>query len=334
MKEVLVLIEVDDETGNISSASLELLEIGRRLSYETGNTLSAVIVGYNLQELSAEVAKYASKVYIIDNPALNEFNPEAYAHVLEKICKQISPSHVLLSHTYKGADIAPRLAAKLKVPLTTDCIELGVNKETGLLERKKQVFGGNVIATLICEGEPQLVTVRPKTSSRIKETLITPGEIIHLNFEIDRSCFRIKLLERIAEEVIRLEDADVIIAGGRGLGGPEGFKELEKLKDVLSKVFKMVEVGASRPPVDKGWIPSTRQIGISGKKVSPILYIAVGISGATQHIVGMEGSRIIVAINSDPKAPIFSVSDIGVLADYREVLPSIIKELEGLLCKD
>ncbi|MEM2104159.1 MAG: electron transfer flavoprotein subunit alpha/FixB family protein [Candidatus Bathyarchaeia archaeon] len=331
MAEILALIEVDDESGEINPASLELLEIGRRISSETGGTLSAVMIGYNLQGLSTEIAKYASKAYIADNPTLKEFNPDFYVYILEKICRQIDPTYVLISHTYKGADVAPRLSARLKTSLTTDCIGLEVNKETGLLERKKQVFGGSVIATLFCEGKPQLVTVRPKTCERIKETRATPGEIINLNFEIDRSLSKVDFVKRIKEETVRLDAADAIIAGGRGLGEIEGFKELEKLKATLSKILEKVEIGASRPPVDKGWIPSSRQIGITGEKVSPKLYIAVGISGATQHVVGMENSKIVVAINNNPKAPIFSVSDIGVIADYRELLPLFIKELEGAL---
>jgi electron transfer flavoprotein alpha subunit len=331
MGEILALMEMDDDSGEINPASLELLEVGKRFSNETGDILSSVMIGYNLQGLSAEIAKYASKVYVVDNPTLKEFNPEVYVYILEKICRQIDPAYVLISHTYKGADIAPRLSARLKTPLTTDCIELEVNKETRLLERKKQVFGGSVIATFYCEGKPQLVTVRPKIFEKIKETQATCGELIHLNFEIDKSLPKVSIVKMIQEETVKLDSADAIIAGGRGLGESEGFKELEKLKAALSMLFEKVEIGASRPPVDKGWISSFRQIGITGEKVSPTLYIAVGISGATPHIVGMENSKIVVAINNDPNAPIFSVSDIGVIADYKKVLPLFIKELEEAL---
>lgn len=331
--EILALIEVDDETGKIDPSSLELLEIGRRISRETSNPLSAVIIGFGVQGHSAEIAKYASKVYVVDDPALKEFSPELYTYVLEKICRQVDPAYVLLSHTYKGMDIAPRLAAKLRTPLTTNCIGLEINKETGLFERKKLVFGGNVIATFIYEGKPQLVTIRPKTFEKIKETLSSPGKIVHLDIDVNTALSKVKIVRRIREESVKLDDADAIIAGGRGIDGPEGFKELEKIKDALSRIFKKVEIGASRPPVDKGWVSPSRQIGITGEKVSPILYIGIGISGATQHIVGMESSKIIVAINNNPKAPIFSVSDIGVIADYKEILPFLIKRLEESLCE-
>lgn len=333
MGETLVLMEIDDESREVDPISLELLEIGRKLSRETGDVLSALMIGCGLKKLSEEIARYASKVYVVDNPILKEFNPDIYVCILEKACRQINPTCILISHTYKGADIAPRLSARLKTLLTTDCIELEIEKNTGLLKRKKQVFGGSVVATFICEGTPQLVTIRPKTSEKIKESLDEQGEIIQLSFDVVETFSKVEVLERIKEEYVKLDSADAIIAGGRGLGGPEGFKELEKLKAILSKLFKKVEIGASRPPVDKGWVPSSRQIGITGEKVSPTLYMAVGISGATQHIVGIENSKIIVAINTDSKAPIFSVSDVGVVADYKEILPVFAKELEDAICK-
>jgi electron transfer flavoprotein alpha subunit len=166
---------------------------------------------------------------------------------------------------------------------------------------------------------------------KIEEAREDKGEIISLDVKLDESLSKLKIIRRIEEETVKLAEADAIVAGGRGMGGPEGFKELEKLKAVLEKFFTKVEIGASRPPVDKGWVPPSRQIGLTGEKVSPILYIAVGISGATQHIVGMDKSKIIVAINKDPNAYIFSIADIGVVGDWREILPPFIKGLEELL---
>lgn len=330
MEEILTLIETDDETGTIASVSFELFEAGRVLSREFGGKLSAVAIGYKLEQHTDEIARYVEKIYTVDYPSLENFNPDFYVYALERICKEVDPSYVLMAHTYKGADIAPRLSARLKVPLTTDCIGIEVDPETGLLKRKKQVFGGSVIATFICEGKPQLVTLRPKIWNRINETRKDRGEIIPLNLKIDDSLSKLKFIQRIKEETVKLDEADAIIAAGRGLGGPEGFKELEKLKTVLERFFKKVEIGASRPPVDKGWVSSSRQIGLTGEKVSPVLYVAVGISGATQHIVGIDKSKIIVAINTDPKAYIFSVADLGAVGDYKEVLPSLIKELSGI----
>lgn len=329
MSEVLILMEIDDETGRIDPVSFELLEAGRMLSREIEGTLSALIIGSNVQQLSEEIAEYTDRVYIIDHVSLKIFNPDLHVYALERACNEIDPSYLLMAHTYKGADIAPRLSVRLKVPLTTDCINLEVDPNNGLLRRKKQVYGGSVIATFICEGKPQFVTLRPKIWERIKEKRKEKGEIVHLNFEIDDySLSKIKIIKRVKEEFVNLDDADAIIAAGRGLGEPEGLKILEELKSILEKFFRKTEIGASRPLVDKGWVSPSRQIGLTGQKVSPTLYIAVGISGATQHIVGIDKSKIIVAINTDPKAYIFSVADVGAVGDYKKVIPSLIKELE------
>jgi electron transfer flavoprotein alpha subunit len=331
LKGILILAEIDEEANKVSTESLELLNYGRRLSLETSTEISAVIIGHELHKQVEEIAEYAHKIYVVDHPLLKDFNPDLYVYALEKTCYQLNPAYIILSHTHKGAEVAPRLSARLKVPLTTDCIGLELDAKTGLLKRKKQVFGGNVIATYICDGFPQLVTVRPKTFEPVKDGLGKRGEVFWLNLEIDESISRIKLIERVQEEVVRLDDAEVIISGGRGLGGPEGFKELERLKTVLEKLFKKVEIGSTRPPVEKGWISPSRQIGLTGKKVSPIIYLAVGISGAVQHIIGIENSKIIISINKDPSAPIFSISNYGVVGDYKEILPALRRGLEELL---
>jgi len=327
----MVLVEIDEEANKITPASLELLNYARKLSFETGGVVSAVMMGCDLQREVEEIAEHVHKLYVLDHPLLREFNPDIHVYALEKICNQLNPTYILIAHTYRGAEVAPRLSARLKVPLTTDCIGLELDAETGLLKRKRQVFGGNVVATYICDGFPQLVTIRPKTFEAVKEGLGKRGEISWLNLEIDESISRTKLVERIREEVVMLDSAEAIIAGGRGLGGPEGFKELEKLKTVLERFFRRVEIGSSRPPVEKGWISHSRQIGLTSAKVSPQLYIAVGISGAVQHTVGMENSKIIISINKDPNAPIFSISNYGVVGDYKEIIPAFRRGLEELL---
>jgi len=331
MKDILAVMEVDEETSGIAPVSLELLGCGKLLSQETGGSLCAALFGTSLQQHADEIAKYADKVYVLDHILLKDFNPELYVYALEKVCERANPSYIILAHTWKGADVAPRLSARLRVPLTTDCIGLELDPTTGLLKRRKQVYGGAVVATFIYEGFPQLVTLRPKVWKKIEEAREDKGEIIHLDLKIDESLSKLKIIKRIKEETVKLADADAIIAGGRGVGGAEGFKDLEKLKAVLEKFFSKVEIGSSRPPVDKGWVSPSRQIGLTGEKVSPTLYIAVGISGATQHVVGMDKSKIIVAINNDPNAYIFSIADIGVVGDYREILPHFIKGLEDSL---
>jgi electron transfer flavoprotein alpha subunit len=331
MRDVLAVMEIDEEASGVAPVSLELLECGKLLSRGTGGTLCAVLIGNSIQQQADEIAKYADKVYVIDHTLLKDFNPELYVYVLERVCERANPAYIILAHTWKGADIAPRLSARLRVPLTTDCIGLALDNTTGLLKRRKQVYGGAVVATFIYEDFPQLVTLRPKVWEKVKEAREGRGEIIHLDLKIDESLSKLKVIKRIKEETVKLADADAIVAGGRGVGSAEGFKELEKLKAVLEKSFNKVEIGASRPPVDKGWISPSRQIGLTGEKVSPTLYIAVGISGATQHVVGMDKSKIIVAINNDPNAYIFSIADIGVVGDYREILPHFIKGLEEFL---
>jgi electron transfer flavoprotein alpha subunit len=327
----MVLVEMGEEADKITPVSLELLSYARKVSLETGGVILAVMMGCNLNREVEEIAWHTHKLYVLDHPLLREFNPDIHVYALEKICARLNPTYILIGHTYRGAEVAPRLAARLKVPLTTDCVGLEVDAETGLLKRKKQVFGGSVVATYVFEGFPQLVTVRPKTFEAVKEGLEKRGEVFWLNLEIDESVSRTKIVEKIQEERVVLDDAEVIIAGGRGLGGPEGFKELEKLKTVLERFFRRVEVGSSRPAVEKGWISPSRQIGLTGEKVSPQIYVAVGISGAVQHTVGMENSKIIISINKDPNAQIFSISNYGVVGDYKEILPAFRRGLEELL---
>ncbi|MDI9619246.1 MAG: electron transfer flavoprotein subunit alpha/FixB family protein [Candidatus Nezhaarchaeota archaeon] len=328
---VLSVMEINEEDNSLDNTSFELLEAGGVLSKEAGTTISAAIIGRKASHHADNVARYVDRVYVVEHEALASFNPYLHLHALEKVLKLEGPSYILMGHTYKGVDIAARLAARLKAPLTTDCIGLELDPQTRLLKRRRQVYGGAVIATFIYQGEPQLVTLRPKVWRGRAEPRQVMGDIIQVDLDINSSASKLRVIERVKEEAVRLDDADVIVSGGRGLGGPDGFKELEKLRSALAKGFKKVEIGSSRPPVDKGWISSSRQVGLTGEKVSPMIYIAVGISGATQHIVGMEKSKLVVAINSDKGAPIFTMADIGAVGDYRQILPSFIKKLEELL---
>ncbi len=325
--EILTLAELDD--GKISPVSFELLGIGKKLARELDKELSAVIIGSENDEPVTEMVQYADNVYNIDHSLLEEFQPELYSKVLEELINQVSPSVLLLGNTYKGADIGPRLSFRLETNLTTDCLNLQIN-DNGDLERTKQVYGGNIIASFVYDDNPQLVTIRPKVMDPLKPQS-GEGEIIDFEPDINESMKETSIIERVEEEAIKLDNADAIVSGGRGIEEPEGFEELKDLAEVLEKSYEKVEIGASRPPVDLGWVHSARQIGLTGEKVTPELYIATGISGATQHLVGMSNSNTIVAINKDPNAAIFEMSDYGIVAEYEKALPPLKRKLEELI---
>lgn len=318
------------EGGEISPVSFELLGVGKKLAEDSDNELSTVILGFEVDDLASEAARYVDKVYSVDHPLLEEFHPAIYATALERLSNEINPSVLILGNTHKGADLAPRLSYRLETSLTTDCLDLKIKKENGGLERTKQVYGGNVTASFTYSTEPHLVTIRPKVMEPL-EPESEKGEIIEFEPEINESMKEIKVIERVEEEAIKIDKADAIVSGGRGIGEKEGFEELKDLANLLKEKYEKVEIGSSRPPVDLGWVRSARQIGLTGEKVSPDLYIAIGISGATQHLVGMSNSNTIIAINKDPNATIFEMSDYGIVGEYEKTLPAFKNKLEDLL---
>ena len=321
------------EGGEIHPITLELLGAGRKLADDLSTDLSAVLIGDKLGEIAEEVAFFeADKVYKLENPLLEDFKADLWVEALEKLCGEINPKVFLMGHTVTGMEIAPRLAFRLNTMLITDCIGLKIDREDGLLLCTKPVYGGNAIAVFKHKGEPQFATVRKKVMEPAERSS-TKGEIIDFDPSIDESMVKIESIKIVKEEVVALDKAEVIISGGRGIGGIEGFKELDELANLFRESFEKVEVGCSRPAVDFGWIPSGRQIGLTGEKVSPALYIAVGISGATQHLAGIMRAKKIVAINSDPKSSIFNVADYGVVEDYKKVLPAFKKKWRELSCK-
>ncbi|MDY6965644.1 MAG: electron transfer flavoprotein subunit alpha/FixB family protein [Halobacteriota archaeon] len=322
---VLVFCEV---AGEITPITLELLGIGRKLAYELGEELIAAVLGNNLSEIADEMIHYgADKAYVIDDPLLERYDGNCYAKVLERLSEQVKPDIILMGQTSIGRDLAPRLSFRLKTRLTTDCIDLSIDTESKLLLQTKPVYGGNAIAVYRSEVKPQIVTVRSRTMSPLAFDETRNGEVITFDAGIDDSLIGTKVLEKVKEDQagIKLEDADIVVSGGRGIGGPEGFEQIEKLAKLLGGA-----IGASRPPCDLGWVPSTNQVGLTGKIVIPNLYIAVGISGASQHLAGMSESKKIVAINKDPGANIFKVAHYGVVGDYNEVLPAFLKKLEEI----
>jgi len=226
-------------------------------------------------------------------------------------------------------ELGPRLAFRLNSGITMDCIDLSIDPDDGLLLRTKPVFGGNAISVFKSSGEPQMATVRGKVFKPAVRVDVK-GEVTGIVPEIDESMIRVESIEIVKEYLVSLEKADVVVAGGAGLGEEEGFEMLQELSEALSKSFGRVMIGCSRVAVDKGWISSDHQVGLTGTIISPDIYVAVGISGAIQHLVGMVHSKKIIAINNDPGCNMFKVSDYGVVEDYEKIIPALIKKLEEL----
>ena len=318
--------------GKLPSITTELLGCGRSLADELNEHLSCILVSDTVGEASKEAIAFgADKVYTVENPLLKEYQGDAHIQVAEKLARETSPRIILMGQTSIGRDLAPRLAFRLKTGLSTDCIDLSIDPETKLLQQTKPVYGGNAQAIFTCNIMPQIVTIRAKAMSPIERDDSRKGEVIPTKVEIDTSAIRTKIVAKVREEVagIKLEDAPVIVSGGRGIGGPEPFKTtLKELADILRGA-----VGATRPPADHGWVPEAMHIGLTGKIVAPDLYIAIAISGASQHIAGCSGSKTMIAINKDPEANIFREAKLGVVGRYEEVVPAFTQKLKDLLAK-
>lgn len=312
--------------GTVHKVSYELLGAGRQLADKRGVELAAVLLGHGLGEaLSSElIAHGADVVYLVDHPQLARFTNEAYADVLVDLIHKKRPEILLAGATSIGRSFIPRVAASVRTGLTADCTELDISEE-GLLLQTRPAFGGNVMATIVCpNSRPQMATVRPKVMRPVRQPE-HPGrtEVIEVPDGIFRN--RVEVLEVIPEQdqTAKLTEADIIVSGGRGLGKAENFVLLEELAQLVKGA-----VGASRGAVEEGWIAPSHQVGQTGRTVAPTLYMAVGLSGAIQHVVGMQGSKIIVAVNKDREAPVFNVASCGVVADLFEFIPAFIRKIE------
>jgi electron transfer flavoprotein alpha subunit len=316
-------------SGKLLAISTEGLGIGRKLADDLGEELGAVLVGSNVSDLAKEAISYgADKVYVVDSPILKDYQTDSYLAAMQKVMEQASPQVVIFGQNDIGRDLAPRLAFRLETTVTMDCVELAIDSGSKRLLRTKPVYGGNALAVYSGDTNPQIVTIRTKAMTPLEPDASRQGEIVNIDAGIDDSVIRTKILDRIEEEVagIKLEDAEVIVAGGRGIGNPEGFSQLEDLAKVLKAA-----VGASRPPCDNNWVPDTLQIGLTGKIVAPEVYIAVAISGSSQHLSGCSGSKNIIAINKDAEANIFRQARFGAVGDWKKILPAFTAKLKELL---
>lgn len=326
-KGMLVICELEDNT--ISRATRESLGIGRKLADELGVELRALVLGTQLEDVGKKIVTFgADKVYIVDHPLIGEYYSDVYVEVITKVCQQLNPSIVLLAQTNFGYDLAPRISFRLGGQISTGCTELNIDPESKLLMQTRPVFGGNANAVMVTKGiYPQIVTIRPRSAPAAEPDEARHGEVIGLDIQIDESVKSYKIIRRIKEEAagIKLENAKIVVAGGRGLGDNNGFGLLWELANLLGGT-----VGATMPPCKYGWISPDLEIGQTGKIIASDIYITVAISGAPQHIAGCLGAKIIVAVNSDPEANIFKVADYGVVGNYKEVLPVFIEKVKEL----
>ena len=326
-----VWVFAEQRNGVLNPAALELLGCASGLAKNLKEELCAVLFGdasQKLNKMAKELIKYgAKKVFIGENKNLKEYTTSPYSKVIIDLIKEQNPSILLLSATHIGRDLAPRISRNLGVGLTADCTQLSIDDKTKHMLQTRPAFGGNVMATIISpKTRPQLATVRPGVMSPIKPDKKRKGEIIKIKPKLSKKDLMTKLVQYVKEshERVNLQDAKVIVAGGRGLGSEKGFKLLQKLAEVIGG-----EVAGTRVTIENGWLPLDRQVGQTGQVVRPELYIACGISGAIQHKAGMQDSRVIVAINKDPEAPIFEIADFSIVGDLHEIVPAIIKKLSS-----
>ena len=328
MPGVVVLGEL--EAGEVGSATDELLAAGRLLSSELGQELAVVLVGQGIGGLAPHLtSRGADKVYLVEDTQLAEPQVDAQVAAFEQACRQIEPAAVLVAKTPAGSEIGPRLAFRLGVGVAQDCLELSVSPSTARVVATRPVYGGNAMAVVTFpETDPQVVVVRPKVYEPPEPDASRDGEVVSLSVDLGPGVVRTRLVETVVRESggVRLEDATVVVSGGRGLGGPEPFDLLQELARLLGGA-----VGASRAVCDAGWLDHSYQVGLTGKTISPNLYITVGISGASQHMAGCSGAKHIVAINRDADANIFKAAGFGVVGDWSKVLPSFVETVRELV---
>jgi len=322
-----VLIFAEQRQGKIHPVAYELLGKGKELANDLGEPLYAVILGSDVSNVAEELtSRGADKVFIYDDPALADFRDDPYTELLYNLVEEEKPSIFLIGATAVGRSMGPKVASKLYTGLTADCTSLSIDPETQLLLQTRPAYGGNIMATIICaDTRPQMATVRYKMFTEAEVDTSNQGVIISKPVDMSNIPDRVKILDfKKASEELSITEAEIIVAGGKGLGNPEGFELMKELAKTLGGA-----VGASRPTIDEGWMKYRHQVGLSGRTVRPKLYMACGISGAVQHIAGMKTSEVIISVNKDEEAPIFGVSSLGAVGDLYEVIPKVIEKIKA-----
>ena len=324
-----VWVWVEQFAGEAGSISWEMAGKGRDLADQLGTQLTACVLGENAESIARQAIAYgADRVILVDDPTLAVYRTDPYSAAMVSLVRQYRPEIVLLGASARGRDLAGAVATELVTGLTADCTALDIDMEAGLLRQTRPAFGGNIMATIICPNHrPQMSTVRHRVFELPIPDDTRSGEIIRADAILTEDAVANKVVDFIKEEgEVNLADANIIVSGGRGVGGPDGFGPVRELADALGGAL-----GASRSAVDAGWIPYAHQVGQTGRTVRPDLYIACGISGAIQHLAGMQTSRVIVAINKDPEAPIFKVANYGIVGDLFQIVPALAEQLRKRL---
>ena len=321
-----IWVFAEQQEGEVQEVALELLGKARELAKKLQTDVSAVLLGSGVRKETGKLISHgADKVYLVEDDVLNHFLDEPYTDVLSYLINEYKPEIVLMGATTIGRAFASRVAARINTGLTADCTDLDIDDDTKILLQTRPAFGGNIMATIHTEHHrPQMSTVRHKVFKPLEEDTSRQGEVVEVKYP-GNLVSRSTIIEIIKDQTqqVNLTDADIIVSGGRGLGKPENFALIEELAEVLGAA-----VGASRAAVDANWIAYSHQVGQTGRTVAPKIYIAVGISGAIQHQVGMRSSDLIIAVNKDPNAPIFDIANYGIVGNLFEVIPELIKALK------
>ncbi len=323
-----VWVFAEQRDGELQNVALELLGKGRELADQLKTQLTAVLLGHEIKDLSKELIYYgADQVITVDDPMLKLYVTEPYTKVVCEAIEASRPEIILIGATAIGRDLAPRVSARIHTGLTADCTSLEIEEETKNLLMTRPAFGGNIMATIVCpEHRPQMSTVRPGVMVKGKRDDARRGEVIEFSTSLKEADMNVEILEVVKEtkQKVKIEEANVLVSGGRGIGKKEGFELLKELAKELGGM-----VSGSRAVVDAGWLERDYQVGQTGKTVRPDLYIACGISGAIQHVTGMEESELIIAINKNATAPIFELADVGIVGDVNKVIPAVIEALKN-----
>lgn len=329
MAEVKGVLVLGETAGSgLAQVSQELLAAGRKIADDLGEELAIGLLGASVESAAQQAISFgADRVFAVTHPLLGQYQVDLYLSAIESLCRETNPNIVLIARTETGRELAPRIAFRLGVGLAQDCLEVSVDASERRLLANRPVYGGNAVAVVSCEYSPQIAAVRPKVYEPLEPDTSRQGQVVSFPVELDSSIAKNRVLERVEEESsgVKLEDARVVVSGGRGLGGPEPFQSLEELAKILGGA-----VGASRAAVDSGWVPASYQVGLTGKTITPDLYITIAISGASQHMAGCSGAKVIVAINKDAEANIFKEARYGVVGNWEQVVPGFTEAVREL----